>query len=372
MIRNPRLWLCVALALAIQSCAPQDDVPQKGPDKAPVLSTVDVPTALKERLEAALHHVHQRDLRPDHGFWTIFHGVLGMGLDTELVYGDTGKKIKFLDAISQGVKINGMQFDQTDDGVDVRTVEGSGMFQGHQDQFIAEMAQWGMPLTQKFKVRGKDCDFADFCRHSKMRSSITGNQELSWAIIIIGEFFGTNHKWTNNQGEILSFEDVLRYEVDQPIDTAACGGTHRLFGLTWVLHRYKQKGGKLTGVWKDAADRIEQYKQNAKKYQNKSDGSFSSSYVSKAGYAKDVQARIGSTGHVLEWLALALTDDEIRQPWVQDAANALCLTILQNSAREIDGGSLYHATHGLHIYYERLFGPLPGYSRPLIPLAPRK
>src|SRR5207244_13586850 len=57
----------------------------------------------------------------------------------------------------------------------------------------------------------------------------------------------------------------------------------------------------------------------------------------------------------LEWLALALSDADLRQPWVQDAANALALMILDQQDASIEGGSLYHATHGLLLYYARVY-----------------
>jgi len=373
MIRH--LGVCVLLSAVFLglSCAPQDDTPRTDRDDkdgpTPVAHLANA--SLKERLAAALQHVHARDLTTSHAFWTIFHGVLGMGLDTELVDAETRKKVKFTDAIRIGEKIRGMEFLPSVDGIDVRIVEGSGAYQGHQDQFIAEMLQWGMPQHQKFMVGGEERVFADFCKFSKAKASLHEKQELSWAIIVVSEIYGTDHEWTNRKKEKLHLEDVVRYELNETIENAACGGTHRLFGLTWAYHRHRERGGKMTGVWKDTVAKIEEYKRNARKYQNKSDGSFSSNYVSKPGYAKDIQSRIGSSGHTLEWLALALTDAELRQPWMEEAAIAVCNMILENSSRDIDGGSLYHATHGLHIYYDRLFGPLAGMTRPVVPLPPK-
>ena len=50
---------------------------------------------------------------------------------------------------------------------------------------------------------------------------------------------------------------------------------------------------------------------------------------------------------------------------MQDAANALALMILRTSADPIDGGALYHAVHGLHIYRARVFHiPTPGLLMP--------
>src|SRR5437762_2530913 len=63
--------------------APKDD-PNK-PDNPKVLDKskprVEVPEDVKRRVEAALDQVHARDLSTDHGFWTVFHGILGTGLE---------------------------------------------------------------------------------------------------------------------------------------------------------------------------------------------------------------------------------------------------------------------------------------------------
>ena len=170
-------------------------------------------------------------------------------------------------------------------------------------------------------------------------------------------------------GEAVSCEDAVRYELNQPIDTAACGGTHRLFGLTWAYHRHREQGGAATGVWKDVAAHIEHYKKKAREFQNR-DGSFSTAYVSEAQNQRELGARIAGTGHVLEWLALALTDAELREPWMQDAASALAVMILENQNNPIDGGALYHAVHGLYIYRARVFG-IPGPQGLTIPPVPK-
>ena len=153
---------------------------------------------------------------------------------------------------------------------------------------------------------------------------------------------------------------------------AACGGTHSLFGLTWVYHLHLQKGGKVEGVWADVDAHLKKYKELARKFQH-DDGSFSTQYVNEAEDEKNSDRRINTTGHTLEWLALCLSDEELREPWVQDAVMALCKMILDKAHTDVDTGSLYHATHGLHIYYDRVFD-VPN-SRPgqtVIPLRPRK
>ena len=55
-------------------------------------------------------------------------------------------------------------------------------------------------------------------------------------------------------------------------------------------------------------------------------------------------------------LPYSMTDAELRSPWMQDAASATSAMILEHQADPIDGGALYHATHGLYIYQARVFG----------------
>ena len=82
--------------------------------------------------------------------------------------------------------------------------------------------------------------------------------------------------------------------------------------------------------------------------------------------------RINTTGHVLEWLALAMSTEELKQPWVENAVNRLSLMILGSQGSALDAGSLYHSTHGLHLYYARVFGKREGHSStPLVPLPPK-
>ncbi len=370
------LILSVALLFPILglNCAPVQEPPRKDgavqvkKDNDPSPPTVPVPKHLQARVEAALKHVADRPLLTTHSFWTIFHGILGNGFSIPLTNPVNMEKVNAIDYIARGGELRGLQFLPTEYGLDVRIgplFEG----QGHQDQFVAEMIQWGMPLDRTIKVNNKDYPFEAFVRHSKMFARTTKNQELSWAVLIMGQCYGTDHSWTNGAGEKLHVEDVVRYELDQPIETAACGGTHRLFGLTWVYHLYRNKGGKKEGVWKDCADKIQHYVKRAKEDQSKADGSFSTDYFKSKAHAPETDLRIGTTGHILEWLALALPDEELQAPWVQDAVNALALMILESQQAPVDGGSLYHATHGLHIYHTRVFGP-PGSAGPL-PLPPR-
>lgn len=373
--------LFLLLVFTSVTCAPKDDSPKKsGIEDDKKDSPMVISGPMKKRIKACLDHVASRDLLTSHHFWAVFHGILGQGFETTLL-DEKGKKINAIEYICKGGELTGMKFTRTVDGIDVLITPGIGTGQGHQDQFIAEMAQWGMPKDKEFVVDGKKYPYIDFCRQSMAKASVKTDHfilpggekipnELTWTIILIAQYFPEhawkNKSWTNNRGETLTFEDVVRYELNEPINSAACGGTHRLFGLTWAYHLYLQQGGKTEGIWKEVADKLELYKKKARQFQNK-DGGFSTNYVSEPGAGRS----IGTTGHVLEWLALAMTDEELKEPWVEDSANALVQMIFDKRKQTVETGELYHAAHGLHIYYNRMFGPL-GKSEPLIPLPPKK
>jgi hypothetical protein len=382
------LYTLAFLGMTGITCAPRDDnpPPKPGPNPGEVKKTppiqpkvlAELPQSFKERLDAARQHIRQRSIPTTHSFWTVFHGILGVGPENAMLFDmESGNKIKAIDHVCNGgvwrnEPMRGLEFREHRDGsVEVVTRPGSGTFQGHQDQFIAEMAQWGLPRDKVFVVKGKKHTFDDFLRYSRNKASVSPeeNQELSWAIIIVGQYYGTDHRWTNSRKEEMTLEEMVQYEVGQPIDTAACGGTHRLFGLTWVYHLHRQNGGKKEGVWLKTVEHLDKYKKLARKFQN-GDGTFSTKYVSEPGNDIDPELRINTSGHVFEWLALALSDEEIRLNWMQDAAQALIRLILDNSDRSINGGALYHAAHGLEIYRTRLFGPADDHP-PLIPPPPK-
>lgn len=359
------------------------------PPSAPVSTVSTLPSPnevkvdpLKVRLEAAIDSVIHRDLEVSHGFWTVFHGILGLGPDVMLLDRKTGKRTKALDYIRSGEIMPGLRFDNRGQGLDVFTATETDRFfaQGHQDQFVAEMAQWGVPLGLKFKVNGQDFTFADFVRYSKYRASASRKQELSWAILIVSEYEGTKLAWDNQFGETVTLEDMVKYELGSPMDPdeaiklgqlpLSCGGTHRLYGLSWALNIHLQNGGQLIGTWKKIDDKLNSYKKSIRNMQNK-DGSFSTNWLVRKGDITDPGLRMTTTGHTFEWLALALNDAEIREPWMEQAASYLTQLVIELQREPVEGGALYHAVHGLLIYYARVYGTEKlGVHTPYLRLAP--
>lgn len=359
--------LLVMAATAVAGCAPVPSPVAEGePEAEPQSFSAPADSDdLRHRIDRAVESVRRRELSATHGFWTVFHGVLGLGPGAVL-RDPGGRPVRAIDYVLDGGELRGLRFLPTRHGLDVQTGP-TFVGQGHQDQFIAEMAQWGVPADRPVRVAGREYQFLDFVRHSQMRARVTAGQELSWAVVAVGQYLGTDLEWVNEAGERLRFEDLVRYELDAPVESAACGGTHRLFGLSWAYRLHRGRGGRETGAWAEVPAKVEKYRDRARALQNP-DGSFSTSYFSGWGDVADPQLRVGTTGHTLEWLALALGDDELRRPWVRGAARALADLLTGLHDEPVEPGALYHAVHGLLIYRTRVYGdPPPTCIRPLLP-----
>ena len=106
---------------------------------------------------------------------------------------------------------------------------------------------------------------------------------------------------------------LIREELAQPIRGAACGGTHRLSGLSLTVKARERRGEPLDGEYAEAAEFVEKYQNYAFHLQNR-DGSLSTEWFRGRGDEDDTDRRIKTTGHILEWLCYSLSDEELRQP----------------------------------------------------------
>ncbi len=157
-------------------------------------------------------------------------------------------------------------------------------------------------------------------------------------------------------GQTWSIERLLRAELNQDLDRSACGGTHRMMGIAMALKRHREAQGAITGVWQEADQRVQQALEATRQMQNPN-GSFSVHYFERPGQSPDVTIDLGATGHILEFVTIALPPERLHEPWVVRAANYLCELLQQTQGIALECGTLYHAAHGLILYREHVFGP---------------
>ena len=149
---------------------------------------------------------------------------------------------------------------------------------------------------------------------------------------------------------------------------SACGGTHGLFALASAVNNYAKDQKHLRGTWLEASMRVRQYIEYARSMQNR-DGSFSSKYFEGPEYANDVNKRVSTTGHTLEFIMEALPQKRLNEPWVRSAVSRIANDLIQYKSQPLEPGGMYHAIDSLVIYRERT---RPAYSKYLEQLAKQK
>ena len=240
-------------------------------------------------------------------------------------------------------------------GLRVLLEEGSKSGQGHADQWLAVLAQCELKPEQEIFVDDQKYSMQDLLRQVQWDIPRNVMREFSWTLIGLTTYLPTDATWQASDGKDWSIEDLVRIEAGEDLAESACGGTHRLIGMTMALNHHRDKGGTIGGGWKLAEQRIEHAIVRAKELQNP-DGSFSTHYFARGGSSADLAQNLGTTGHVLEFLAIALPVEQLREPWVQRAAWSLCDLFQKTMDLSLECGALYHAAHGLVLYRERVFG----------------
>lgn len=321
---------------------------------------------LQEHLDRVLDFTLQgRQLNTDeHGAWQILHGVLAYQHEFPVRVGKEGPFESALAYALSGGKIDGWTF-QPGDVLDPATrrrglraiVEpGTKKGQGHADQWLAILSQSNLPREQTIKVGSDTFTIQDLVDQICRDVPYNIQQEWSWTLIGFTQYFPTTHQWTASDGQTWSIERMLEAELEQDINSSACGGTHRLIGIAMALNRHRAQGGAITGPWKAAEERVAEAAKIALATQNP-DGSFSTEYFRRPGSSPDMAVVLGSTGHILEFLAIALDDQQLRDPQVELAVRHLCGLFETTRDLPLECGALYHAAHGLVLYRERVFGP---------------
>lgn len=180
--------------------------------------------------------------------------------------------------------------------------------------------------------------------------------ELTFKLIALQHYADLNDKWVNDQGVDWDFPRLVREELAQPIRGAACGGTHRLSGLSLVVKTRLRRGEPLDGEYERADEFVKRYQMYAFRLQNR-DGSLSTSWFRGSGDEDDINRRIKTTGHILEWLCYSLSDEQLRETQTVRAVTYLANLMYSNYDNEWEVGPRSHATHALLLYDQRVFQP---------------
>ena len=365
-------------------------IPLTPPGQQPATPSnpVEPPDPVLALAKRAIDINRQRYLDPSRGHspWMIMHGALALRQEYTLKIGN--QPVNALEYITQrnpvyvasledplkppgspAVKIRDHWFESTAHGGRAHPYVVSFAFEGHVNQFLAILSMADLPLTQTFVVSDsqkpgatKTITMADFVRHAQM--NVNAHEEPSWTLWFLTNYLEPDAQWINKDGQAWSMEQLVTIQTNAPLfnkfkPIAPCGGTHGLFALACACNSYQQKHGKLQGAWIAARKKLDDHIGYAQAGQN-GDGTFSTEFFMANGYSAEMGKRFKSSGHMLEWLMMALPPERLQEPWIQKAVNRVAFDQIHWGSAALgtaDTGAMYHALHALVLYRNRIEPP---------------
>lgn len=319
----------------------------------------------QQLLDRAIDVTSKRTLTANaHSPWQIFHCILAMrtesvlklekGKGNEKVY----EKVNAIDWLSTAEP----EFDKqpwlllTPHGAKFHPYTKMYFFEGHPSQFLALLSHSNLPTTTPFHVQGKVVTLQDIVNNTMQE--VNTKEEVTWVLWALQHFLEPDATWQNQAKEKWSIERLVQIEAASPVVGAPCNGNHRLFALTKARDKYLKNGGQLRGAWFDADQKVKRHIELARTLQN-SDGSFSSEGYKGAGWTGDVNKRFNTSGHTMEFLAAALPNERLSEPWVRNAVWMLSRELIIHQNTQIDCGPLFHTLDSLILYRDRIRAKAP-------------
>lgn len=299
-----------------------------------------------------------------HSPWQIFHGILALKQDFQLILGNTKVNAIQWIATSEPKFDNQPLLLKTAHGGKFHPFTRPYAFEGHPAQFLALMSQSDLPVGYSFKVGRDRVTIGDIINNTM--KEVNAHEEVTWVLWSLQHYLKTDAQWVNQHNEQWSIERLVQIETAAPVVGAPCGGNHRLFALTRTRDKHLASGGKLVGVWAQADYKIRQHIEIARSLQNY-DGTFSAKSYETSGHTTDLNQRFNTAGHTMEFLSIALPTERLDEPWVRSAVTVLCNDLVENRQRQIDCGPLYHTLNSLIIYRQRIRAKHPT-TTPAAPL----
>ena len=327
---------------------------------------------LRDKIRRVVNFYRPRMLNSvQHSPWEIMHGFLPFGVQTELHKGGPGGEsitaIGWLCFNHPSGPSRQKMFIPVDNGKFVLPT-GPG-YQGHHGQFLAMLAQSRVRSDYPLRIGEAEYTVADLVEHEQL--TCRPHSELTFKLIGLSHYLNADATWKNDHGQDWDIARLVREERTQPVQGAACGGTHRLMSLSYAIAQREKDNFPIDGEYKLAQDRVRSFQRRAFRMQNRN-GSFCANWfegpeqrtTTTGGLfsrrvvtdVPDAERRIQTSGHILEWLVFSLSERELRQPRVVRGVYFIANTLGQSRYQDWPVGPLGHALHALILYDERVFG----------------
>lgn len=317
---------------------------------------------LVEKVTRVLDSYYRRPLNTNvDNPWSLIHWSIAFGIDAQVTAsGPNDQPVSAIGWLCYNRPAAGQQL-MSYDGQSLRLPIAPGL-QGHQGQLLSMLAQSQVKPDYGLRAGGKELTVADLVDYEK-RTCRSGS-ELTFKLVGLAHYCGSDETWRNSSGQDWSVQRLLEEELGAPINRTQCpcGGTHRLFALSYAVDRRRHENKPVDGPWLVAERREKAYQDRAFRLQN-TDGSFSTLWLDAAQNQNDKTRKLTTSGHILEWLAFSLPDDQLSDARFERAVSFVATLLERNQQMQWHRGALGHALHALAIYEQRVAGTRPGDRR---------
>jgi hypothetical protein len=320
-------------------------VPAKPTDAPTVINAAD--TLRLRRAQACLdHYLNFPESTSVRSPWAVMHALLPYGGDYEMIHGN--QRVNAIGWMCHNGTCRTQRIFTPSRNGFIPNIGGG--VQGHAGQFMAILAQCGVPLDYPIQVGNQKYKVEDLVRYEM--ATCREKSELTFKLIGLSYYSDSNKQWRSNDGKVWSIPKLISEELAQPIKGAACGGTHRLMGYSFAVKQRTIQGLPIDGQYARADKFVKDYVEYAWKLQNP-DGSFSTSWLEGRGDEQNEERKVQTTGHILEWLLFTIPDSELNTPKVQKSVDFLLTKIYDKKEYKWPIGPRGHATRAVSLYLNR-------------------
>lgn len=313
---------------------------------------------LRPRIDTALNYYLMRpETNVERSPWAVMHAIIPYGVESTLRA--DGRTVSAIGWMCFNGNCRGQRIFQPLKDGGFRPAVGAGL-QGHEGQFLGILAQSKLVANYPIQVGGRRYTVEDLIEY-EMRTC-KSKSELTFKLLGLSHYLEQDAVWKNEQGEVWNLERLVEEELAQPIIGAACGGTHRLMGLSYALKQRRDAGLPISGHYARAEVFLKDFIAYTWTLQNP-DGSFSTEWFEGRGNQQDMQRKLQTTGHIVEWLVFVLPEEELQSPRLLKAIEFLTHCLVEQRQTNWKIGPRGHALHALALYQERVFGVKPGTRR---------
>lgn len=315
---------------------------------------------MERSIRACLRYYYARpEVADKRSNWGMLHSIMVYGIDTKIIVGR--KQYSAIAWIAGNNPCRGQRL--LVEGLDgIEATNGVGL-QGHQGQMLAIFGMCGVPRDYPLYAGNNKYAVEDVIRAEM--DTCRDDAELTFTLIALSHYLDTDATWTANDGQRWDFERVIRAELAQPIVGSACGGTHRLMGLSHALRKRRAEGKPVTGQWKRAELFLDDFQSYCYRLQNR-DGSMSTNWFEGREDSGDLDRKIQTTGHMVEWLLTITPDSQLQNPRLVNAVRFLLASMYNQRTRDWAIGPKGHALRSLAMFYERAYRSGPAWQDPQV------